>query len=211
MSELAISLSTYYVDARDAILSAMNTERAKVLIGTYNSDTYTVGELTDIHIPESQDDTDFANMSLNISYHLRTFGKEGAVTIPVTKELEILCNAGDIGWTKRTKDFIFDGEVPTSVVVDPNSHEVFLLYVKMGSLKLQKFGTVSEEEMDSMKNDIHERDPYRLKLEYDALFMFFDGAYGVDQLKESLYIEFNCGVPIRVDNTAVSPSGIEGV
>lgn len=76
--------------------------------------------------------------------------------------------------------------------------EVYLFNISANRIELTQFGEMTVEEFEIFKYDVHDREPFRIKIDEDAMFDYIDGAEGINHLQKNIIVEFNCGLPLKI-------------
>jgi hypothetical protein len=203
MSNMNVRLPDTFVDAKRMIEDSL--ENKKLSLKTYGAMFSNLADVTLYHIAEVEDEEGYANLDLLITYKYRTMGLSGGFeVIEKTKKLKVLNSIGDSQWTFRMITKVWDGDYPSTVAVDMETGEVFLFSLKMNRIELTEFGKLTETQFEVFKYELNDREPFRIRLNADAMFEFIDGAEGLNHLQKSVFVEFSCGMPIVVENKRTS-------
>lgn len=196
----SIKYPTVFVDAKELLVGVL--EKTKRLgFKKYGDLLVSVGDLVSYNISDVENELSYANIDLYIKYKLHVLREEGGADfVDKERNLRVLCNLGDSDWTYRMIDKVWEGDYPSTVAVDMDTGEVFLLYLRANRLELVLFGVFSEKEFESFKFELQEREPFSIKIDEKAMFTYIDGAEGINHLKNKIFIEFNCHVPLRIYN-----------
>lgn len=161
-------------------------------IGVYGFDIVSQCCISDIHFhKEGREDNEYPNMEIQLSYTQKIDTGSGIEWVPNTRTLFMLNNIGDYKWTYNMREKLWDGEYPYTVAIDEVTGEVFFIHIIMGGLVLKLFGR-EEGLYERIKGYIDEREPYKIKIDEDAMFSVIDGAEGYNHLKDNIYIQLNC-------------------
>lgn len=156
-------------------------------------------EVKNFYIVEEEDIESPSNLELNITYLASYLTEEkGFQTIEKSRKLRVLSAKGDDRWTYRLIDKIWEGQYPSTVAIDLETHEVFMLNVTVSGLDLVLFGVLDEKQYEAFKYEVNDRKPFRIKVAEQALMNYVDGGEGINHLKRNLIIELDCGIPINV-------------
>lgn len=195
---MAMRMPAIFCDAKQLLEDNLSTYN-RVVIKKYNSVYVTSCELVHFHIEEVEDEEQYSNLDLSLSYKERVLiGESRFETIERYHQLRLLCNDGDIAWTYRMINKLWDGDYPSTVAVDTDTKQVFLVYVRTSCIELVEFGIFSEHDYESFHFDASVREPFQIKLDEEAMFKYIDGGVGYDYLCENIYIQFNCLGKINV-------------
>lgn len=171
-----------------------------VEIGNF-ADTFSIlGEVKSSFINPVSAEDEFANLDLHVEYEVKTlkYGQTSSKEIQ-TKNLRVLSGMGNIRWTQRMIEKIWDGDYPSTIAIDFESQEVYLVYLRWEKLELRFFGKLTENEVEAVEYDLNNREPFLINIDQEAMFRYIDGGEGVNHLLRNLYIELNGIVPIRVN------------
>jgi hypothetical protein len=188
-----------FIDAKGMIEDSLN-EGMKLSVKSYGSMFSNLADILHFHI-EDADHEGYANIDLFITYKLRVMGNNDLFeTVEKTRNLRVLNSLGDTKWTYRMINKIWDGDYPSTIAVDMETGEVFFFNVRVNRIVLEKFGKMAELQFETFIQEINDREPFRIRISDDAMFDFIDGSEGINHLQRNIYVEFNCGLPIRVSN-----------
>jgi hypothetical protein len=189
-----------YQDAREVIENILSNDSSKVAIRTYGMFLSSPCDVAFYHIEESEDLEGYANLNLILTYKVSMLvpTKSYYSTVEKTRNLKVLSAIGDNLWTYRMIDKVWEGDYPSTVAVDTDTGDVFFFSIKLNRLELIEFGQFSSSEFEAFKLEVHDREPFRIILDSDAMFDYIDGAEGIRYLKRNVAIQFNCGIPIVV-------------
>jgi hypothetical protein len=200
MSIMSVKLPNTFIDAKTLISDALSVDK-KLSLKNYGGMFANLCEVTHFHMDEVEDEEGYANVDLTLAYKVPLMGNDSQfLLVDKTKKLKVLNTAGDIDWTYNMVNLFWEGDYPSSVAVDVESGEVFLFNVKLNRVELVDFGVLTGSAFESFTHDINDREPFKIRLDEKAMFDFIDGSEGRNHLKKSTFIEFNCGMPIRVYN-----------
>lgn len=161
-------------------------------IGVYGFNIINQCRISDIHFEtEGHENNEYPNIEMRLSYTQRVDNGREFEWVPNSRNLFILNNAGDDKWTYLMKQKIWDNDYPYTIAIDEVTGEVFFVHIALEGIVLKLFGR-EEGLYDIIKGHIVEREPYRIKIDEDAMFSYIDGAEGYNHLKDNIYIEFNC-------------------
>lgn len=196
---MVISMPSTFCDAKQLLEDNLNTYR-RVVVKRFNEICENSCDLIHFHITEVEDEEQYASLDISLNYKERII--IGSVdrfdTVERFRQLRILCNLGDNHWTARTKHKIWNDDYPSTVAVDMETKQVFLVYIRPKALELVEFGIFSASEFEAFLTDANDREPFAIKLDPEAMFRYIDGATGIDDLYKNVYIEFNCTAPINI-------------
>lgn len=199
----SVRLPDIFLDAKRMIEDTLKSSE-KLSLKKYGSMFSNLADVVHFHIEEIEDEESYANLDLIITYKLRVISPNNQFkTIEKTRNLKVLNPKGDNRWTFRMINKIWDGDYPSSVAVDMETGEVFLFSIKANRIELTEFGKFNELEFETFLHELNDREPFRIRIDEDAMFDYIDGAEGINHLQKNIYIEFNCGMPIRVYNKRV--------
>ena len=195
---MAVILPAVFCDTKQLLEENLSTYR-RIVVKSYNSKFASSCDLIHFHINEVEDEETYSNIDISLNYKERVLLEDDRFeTVERFHQLRLLCNLGDNKWTHRMIQKLWNGDYPSSVAVDTDTKQIFLVNVRSSCIELVSFGIFSESEFDSFLTDISEREPYRIKIDEDAMFDYIDGAEGISHLIENIYIEFNCATKIPV-------------
>jgi len=200
-SESSIRLPDTYIDAKEMIVNNISSY-GKVSLKTYGAMFSNLADIVNYSINEVDDPESPANLDLTLSYRFRALVGNEFIAVEKTRILKVLCNHGDNLWTYRMINKIWEGDYPSTVAYDTETGEVFFFNVKLNRLELVEFGKLEGTAFDAVKDDLNDRKPFRISISPEAMFNYIDEGEGISHLQRNVIIEFNCGVPIRVENTA---------
>jgi hypothetical protein len=192
----SLRLPGILVDAIGAFNSAL--ENKKLMLRVYGDMFPRPCSITRHIIDvDGLDEEAYANFDLTLTYNVPALSVHSGF-LEKTRILRVLCNLGDTQWTYSMIEKLWDGDYPSTVVVDKETGEVFLLAIKLGWLEMTSFGTLTAPQFVLFNSDLSEREPFRIGVSETAMFDVLGGAEGYNHLKRNIFIEFNCGLPVRV-------------
>ena len=193
---MQLRLPEIFCDAKQAIEDCL--ENNKLILSKYNSTMMNMCEVTHFHIEEKGDEY-IGNMKLLITYKERIITKyDKFETLNKTQVLTILTTKGDPIWPYIMTVKVGNGEYPSAVAINEETGVVYLLYLRMGSLGLTEFALLQDNQLECIKESLNEVSPYRIKLDENSMFKVLGEIEGNKCLYEPLFIEFDCGVKVRV-------------
>lgn len=197
MSKHVVSYPEVHQDAQSILEEIFDYERPQLIIRFYNTDASRVAVMSHLNVEQVEDDEGFANLDISIAYKMLSFNNRTNDTDKILK-LRLLSTLGDKVWTYKMKELVWNADYPSTVAFDKETGDVYFVYLKLGAIELERFGKLSETELEAVTEDLNDRDAFEIKLKPHAMFLFIDGEEGVRHLRENLFIEFNCGLPIKV-------------
>jgi hypothetical protein len=204
MSSISVQLPNTFIDAKNMIVDALSANN-KLSLKNYGGMFANLCEVSHFHIEEVEDEEGYANLDLTVVFKMPIMGSDSQFTlVEKTKKLKVLNNAGDNSWTFNMVNLFWDGDYPSSVAVDMETGEVFLFNIRLNRLELVEFGVLDESMFESFIHDVNDREPFKIYLDEKAMFEFIDGTEGRKHLQKNIYVEFNCGIPIRVYNKRIA-------
>ena len=196
---MAIRLPEIFCDAKQMLEDNLATYR-RLIIKRYGSLFASAGDVIHFHIDDVEDDQGYSNLDMSISYKERVLIEDRFETIERHHQLRLLSPVGDDQWTYTMINRVWEGDCPSTVAVDTDTRQVFLVAIQMSSVELIEFGMLTEQEFDAFITDCEDRNAYRIKLDESAMFKVIDGSEGMNHLRQTMVIELNCGVVIRVQS-----------
>lgn len=196
---MAIRLPEIFCDAKQMLEDNLATYR-RLIIKRYGSLFASAGDVIHFHIDDVEDDQGYSNLDMSISYKERVLIEDRFETIERHHQLRLLSPVGDDQWTYTMINRVWEGDYPSTVAVDTDTRQVFLVSIQMSSVELIEFGMLTEQEFDAFITDCEDRNAYRIKLDESAMFKVIDGSEGMNHLRQTMVIELNCGVVIRVQS-----------
>ena len=194
---MQLRLPVIFCDAKQAIEDSL--ENHKLILSKYNSSMVNMCEVTHFHIEESKDNESVGSLKLLISYKEKIITKyDKFETLNKTQVLTILNTKGDIVWPYLMVTKVWNGEYPSTVAINEETGVVYLVFLRMGSLGLTEFALLKKNELECIKDSLNESEPYRIRLDEEAMFKVLGEIEGNRCLYETLFIEFDCGVKFRV-------------
>lgn len=200
---MILRLDTNYETAQEQLQLVLNN-KANIVIGAMSLPLAHMGVINHYDISPVTDTTEdimYSNMVLQLVYSLNlpaTSGKTKIYTIECSKRIVLLTTAGDIYWHKVLRDKVWNGKYPTTVGVDIETGEVYVIYLYSSYIELQLFGVLNELDIEGVAVNLSEKTPYRIYIAYDALWKYASEEEGTRYLRDNLYIEFDCGRPVQV-------------
>lgn len=196
-----LKLPNIHMDAKSMIADSLR-ESGRLSLKKYGSLFSNQCEISHFHIEEVEDEEGYANLDLVLVYKSRQLSPNNTFDeVERARKFRVLNSQGDIGWTYRMQNLVWEGEYPSTVAVDIESGEVFLFSITSNNrAELVEFGLLEPSEFETLRLELNDREPFKIKIAEDAMFRYIDGAEGVNHLKQNIQIEFNCGLPIRVTN-----------
>ena len=194
---MQLRLPEVYCDAKQAIEDSLESRR--LLLSKYNSTMQNLCEVTHFNIKEEEDKERVGDIELLISYKERMITKyDSFETLNKTQTLRVLTTKGDTLWPYLMITKVWDGEYPSGVAINEETGVVYLLYLRMNALSLVEFALLRENEKEAIKENLNEVQPYRIRLDEDAMFNVLAEIEGNRHLHEKVCIEFDCGTKFRV-------------
>lgn len=185
-----------YIDAKQAIEESL--EGNKLIIGKYGSLLANLCDVIHYHVQDVENKEGLGNLTLLLTYKVRIINKYNKFEeVKKSQTLKVLTTKGDKIWPYSIVIKVWEGNYPSGVAVNEETGQIYLLNLRMSGLELVSFSTFTEEELAAFKEDLNEVAPYRITLNEDAMFDYIAGLEGNRHLKETLSIEFDCGVKIR--------------
>lgn len=192
-----IRYSPVFVDSKDLISSVLNKSK-QVSIRKYGSLFSNLCEVRDWNIEEG-DDVGASNITLTLTYMQSVLTADSQFNLVTkTRKLKVLSVKNDNEWSYQMVDKIWDGEYPSTVAVDLVTGEVLLFNIGTNRIELVDFGVMEDTQFEAFILEVNDQEPYRIRLNPDAMFDYISGAEGYRHLKENVEIEFNCGIPVTV-------------
>lgn len=187
-----------YLDAKSMLKNCLE-ESPRVRFRAFEGWFSHPCEVTHFHIDEVEDVESPSNLVLTLTYNTTYLSEDkGFQTIEKVRKLKLLTAKGDDRWTYRLIEKIWEGQYPSTVAVDLESHEVFFVNITISGIDLIHFGVLDNKQFEAFEFDIHDREPFRVKIAEQALMDYVDGSEGIRHLRRNIIIELNCGVPIDV-------------
>lgn len=191
-----------FIDAKVMLENCLNDSphlRFRAFEGWYTRpcevNTFYIDEVEDIESP--------SNLTLNVTYNASYLSEEhGFQTIERVRKLRVLSARGDDRWTYRLIDKVWEGQYPSTIAIDLESHEVFFLNITVSGLDLIHFGVLDEKQYEAFDLEINDRQPFRVKISEQALMDYVDGGEGINHLRRNLVVELDCGIPLDVPMNA---------
>lgn len=194
----AVRLPDSYIDARQSIEESLKAS-SRLSFKTFGSLFSILCDVLHHHIEEVEDPESYSNLQLTLTYRMNIFTETGTPSlIEKTRKLRVLTAIGDTAWTYRMIDRLWEGDYPSTVAVDLETGDIFFFNIKLNRLELIEFSRFTEQEFDTFLLEVHDREPFKICLDPNAMFDFIDGAEGINHLKRGIQVEFNCALPIRV-------------
>lgn len=194
---MQLRLPEVYCDAKQAIEDSL--EQKRLVLGKYNSTLKNLCEVTHFHIEEESEDEKIGDIKLLISYKERVITKYDSFdTLNKTQELRVLNTKGDEVWPYLMVTKVWDGEYPSTVVVNEETGVVYLMYLGMTSLNLVEFALLKDNQLEAIRESLNEVTPYKIRLDEEAMFKVLSEIEGNRYLHDKVFIEFDCGVKFRV-------------
>ena len=199
MSLYVVSYPDVYIDARSMLEEIFESNTPQLVIKYFNTDASRVAVMSHLHVDGVDDEEGFSNLDISIAYKMISFSNRNNDTDKVLK-LRLLTTSGDKLWTYKMKHLVWDGSYPSTIAVDKETGSVFFVYFKASSIELEHFGKLTETQLEAVLDDLNDNFAFSIKIKPEAMFMYIDGEEGVRHLRENVYVEFNCGIPIKVFN-----------
>lgn len=200
---MGVRLPEVFIDAKQMIEDVLEADM-KVSIRRYGALYSNLGDVVHYHIEDKEDEEDYATFDMVLTYKLRELSKNDEfIEVEKTQNLRVLNSNADSMWTYSMINKIWDGDYPSTVVLDTDTGVVYLLTLRTAGIELAYFGKLDDIQFETVKYDLNDREPYKIKIDEDAMFDYIDGAEGVNHLKRNIYVELNAGMPIRVYNRGV--------
>lgn len=202
---MGIKLSEVFVDAKD-MLSSILSETNTITLSKYGIEFAELGKLKHFHIAPKEQGFEDSECTLNmtLTYDMLIKKEDAFITTEMTNDLALLNTKGDFDWNRSLKYKIWEGNYPSTVCIDKNSGGVYLLYLyKNNVVELQYFATLSKDELELFLEDIDETNPYKIRIDNEAMFSYIAGDEGLNHLKRNIVIELNCGIPLVIKNSII--------
>lgn len=156
-------------------------------------------EVNNFYIDEVEDMESPSNLTLNVTYNASYLSNDrGFQTVEKVRKLRVLSARGDDRWTYRLIDKIWEGQYPSTIAIDLESHEVFFLNISATGIDLIHFGLLDDKQYEAFELEVNDREPFRVKVAEQALMNYVDGAEGVNHLRRNIVVELNCGIPLDI-------------
>lgn len=192
---MAKKLPLTNLDACEMLKNVLQ-DNVAVLEGVYREPAKHICLLKKYSI-EANDETEnnYADILLHVEYTRNAFKGAKISEVEIKLDLRLLSNAGDRDWGHRSTINIWDGDYPSTVAVEENTGDVYLVFIreeKGRKIEFIKFGNMTESELNAFKDSYNDREPFSIGIDEDALFELLDGTEGYNYLKNNVYIKFNC-------------------
>lgn len=196
------------IDAVELIQEVLDS--GIVVMKNYGDGVLNYGEILDYAVEEANDsDTDFSTMEVTINYMKRNLGDN-----PTNKQLrlQMLSSIGDRHWTSQMVMLLFKGLQPSTVAIDKDTGDIYLVYLKTESVGKYEFTLeyFAKMEVDILEDFFEELDvekPYTIGIQEDNMIDFIDKSEGLRGLRKGLKITFHGGIPAVYE----VGEGIEGL
>lgn len=186
-----------FVDAKELIKSCL--ESRKLSVKTYGSMFSRQCDVLHYHIGDKDDEESYSNLRMVITYKMPYMDENERFTfLEKTRNLLVLSSSGDTRWTYRARNKIWDGEYPSTVAIDTETGDVMFFNLKPNRIELVFFGVLEGTAFDTVMSELHDREPFKIALDPDAMFNYIDESEGINHLKSNVLVIFNCGIPITV-------------
>lgn len=197
MSNMSVRLPGTFIDAKGLIEQSLESNH-RISLRNYGAMFAIPAEVVHYSFGEPENEEGYANMDMTIIYRYPKATKDDFVNVEKTRILRVLNTEGDNLWTHRTINKIWEGDYPSTVAFDIDTGDVFLVGVKLNRLELTAFGVLEPIELETVLEELHDREPFRIIIDPDAMFEYISEAEGINHLKSHIVVEFKCGVPIHV-------------
>lgn len=172
----------------------------KIAIGKYNQRGYIQGDIKHYVTTNIGDNIGYSNILLQLDYTL----SEPTLTVkPITKEKQldiILLNPSyDMEWNKVLLNKVWQGDYPSTVAFSPTDGAVYLVYIMSSYILFAYFGQLNNLDLEALEN-INYMKPYQISIHKQALWEVLSEEEGSHYLQKNVYIEFNCGRRVVVEN-----------
>lgn len=196
---MAVQLDIVFESAYSTLKRTL--EQGNLAFSPYNSNLRNFAILRNFDICNvGRNNDDSSNITLNLDYTITLPDENGCLnTFEKSRQLNLLCTLGDCEWTHNMIDYVWNGDYPSTVAVDTNTGDVFLVYLRNTCLELRYFSVLDANQLARFEEDINLARPFKIKVHERALFLVLDGAEGYNHLKENVYIEFNSVPPMQVE------------
>lgn len=193
-------------DLAVAVVQVRNSLKSKrIKVGIFDSvvDIERVGQIVNTTI--SKDTTGIygattANIQLGITYVIPTVNMVNQPESNSTvMNLSLLQTADDITLPVMMEAKLFGHEgKPSTIGVDKDTGDVYLVYLYDEELVLKQFGTLSGLDKSFVLNDDHLAVYYEFGVLKDALYKFITKDEGWNSLRKNMYIQFNLNPMVRL-------------
>lgn len=187
----------YYEDAKE-LLQDILSKHKRVQFGVFGGVLDVPAEVTFFSVEDSEDAEGASNLRLSLMSRSPVFGSSYNSFIDQQRRFQFFSPKGDDYWTPRMVNLVWEGKKPSTVAIELETKEVYLVYIYDTNIVFKRFSKLDDAEFEVIQNDIDEAEPYRIELDQKAMFEYIDGAEGVNRLISSIYINFNCAVPLHV-------------
>jgi hypothetical protein len=196
---MAVQLDFVFESAFSAVKRTL--EQGNLAFSSYNSNLRNYAILRNFNICNvGRDNSDASNMTLSLDYTITLPDDNGCLmTYEKSRQINLLCTLGDCDWTHNMIDYVWNGDYPSTIGIDINTGDVFLVYLRNTCLELRYFSVLDNNQLSRFDEDVNLSRPFKLKVDERALFLVLDGCEGYNHLKENVYIEFNSIPPMRVE------------
>lgn len=190
-----------FIDAKEMIVDNLDETRS-VLLSSFGSIMLKQCSLQHYHIStdsENLDDSQYSNLDLLLQYKERVVNRfEKFEEIPRAQYLKVLTPKGDKIWPISMINKVWEGVYPSSVAVNTETGIVYFLVIRVSGLHLIEFGKLNRTQLEAFNEDVNNVYPYRIGIFENALFDYVSGEEGNKYLRENIYVEFDCGIKIRI-------------
>lgn len=194
-----------FIDAHN-VLSGLLSKGVQISVGNYGDILRSPCEIRDYDLQEVPEDEEEAegssNILLKVTYKQKIISNGGAFTaVDVHRNLLLLRPDFD-SWSYNLKMKVWDGSFPSTIALDEARGELLIVKLHTNRIELITFGDVSPKQLTRL-DLLDTRNPYRIMLDYDALLSYVDESERLNHLRNTLYIELNTDVPLRVNNLLI--------
>ena len=159
-------LSNYYEDAKASLESAFCVNQS-VAFSSFNSPLLNNCIISGVTIEHfGSEDSDRANMKVFLQFQEYDFEDDGEPKKQVKiMNLLILNSEADTKWTKRMRTNVWSDRYPTTVAIDTDTAEVFLLFLESWGVELKHFSRLKADELEALLLTLDENAPFYIYID----------------------------------------------
>lgn len=193
---MQLRLPELYCDAKQALEDCLTGRRLR--LNRFNSTFTNMCEVTSCDIEEHEDEY-MGSIKVSLVYKERIITKYNKFETMIRNQtLTILATKGDPIWPYIMTCKVWNGEYPSAVAVNEDTGVVYLVYLLQNALGLTEFSVLKDNQLEAFRESINDLEPYKIKVDEDAMFKVLAEEEGNRVLHEMVYVEFDCGVKFRV-------------
>lgn len=193
-------LGNYFEDAKASLETAFGVNQS-IAFSSFNSPFLSNCVINGVTVEHfGSEDSDRANMRVFLQFQEYDFESDGTPKQLVKiMNLLVLNSEADIKWTKRMRTNVWNDRYPTTVAIDMDTAEVYLLFIESYGVELRHFAKLKPDDLEALLLTLDENAPFYIFIDSGAMFDVLDGAEGYSHLLNNLFIVFKGARKVRLN------------